>query len=334
MDILKNSVAVSRYYFLNEPTNHALNSSNFRQRAFHPIDETSVERGAGFVQVEDYERPLTEILTLKQFTFLRVRIDTRPIPAAVLKRRYEQALQRERKKIEEQGQKYIPRHRKQEIKEQVKMRLLPKIEPVPKTVSIVLTPGELWAFTTSQSELEAIEKILFPLLDVMMVPANLYTARHLLELKSWAIHPDSLGVISEGQTLTQLFLTHLYKQGELQNDHGELSVVRNVRLVSEEDQMSLQGKDISDWPEIDLGLQRGKQICQAGLELNINEGLFTFQLKSDWGFSTLKTPGLTDKEDIEASFLEKVYLLQKMFSAVDAFGSAAIKELPREAEAA
>jgi hypothetical protein len=43
---------------------------------------------------------------------------------------------------------------------------------------------------------------------------------------------------------------------------------------------------------------------------------------------------LTDKEDIEASFLEKVYLLQKMFSAVDAFGSAAIKELPREAEAA
>ena len=89
---------------------------------------------------------------LRQFAFqdiegaylaFALRLDTRRIPPAVLKKYVTIALREEEGRIKEQGKKFIARDRKNELRDQVKLRLMGRFLPIPAVFDVA------WATDTN-----------------------------------------------------------------------------------------------------------------------------------------------------------------------------------------
>ena len=65
------------------------------------------------------------------FLTFSLRLDTRRIPPAVLRKHVRLALRDEEERIKELGKKFIGRERKKELQEQVKLRLMGRFLPIP-----------------------------------------------------------------------------------------------------------------------------------------------------------------------------------------------------------
>ena len=72
-----------------------------------------------------------------EYLTFSLRLDTRRIPPAVLKKHTRIALQEEERRIKEQGKKFVARERKKEIAEQVKLRLRSRFLPIPAEFQVV-----------------------------------------------------------------------------------------------------------------------------------------------------------------------------------------------------
>lgn len=72
-----------------------------------------------------------------------LRLDTRRIPPAVLKKYVTIALREEEGRIKEQGKKFIARDRKNELRDQVKLRLMGRFLPIPAVFDVA------WATDTN-----------------------------------------------------------------------------------------------------------------------------------------------------------------------------------------
>ncbi len=141
MSFLKSSTSFTRFRIVDELPAElwATVPDKLRQFAFQDIDEIPEERSFGWVNFDDMldaSWRLSPPEKAENITF-SLRLDTRRIPPAVLKKHTRIALQEEERRIKEQGKKFVARERKKEIAEQVKLRLRSRFLPIPSEFQVV-----------------------------------------------------------------------------------------------------------------------------------------------------------------------------------------------------
>lgn len=316
MELLKTTLSMARYYSL-QPTD--VNTKHLddylKTLAFRPIDKTADEGSWGFVDLFDPEKPMSDVFRLSDKLFLRLRIDTRKIPSAVLNRHFEKALAKHK---EERGVEAVSRDAKQEIKEQVRLKLLPKVEPVPTCVMIIITPTEVWVTSTSNKHLDIVERILINMpYENSFIPVNPFSVGKIEEWRK--DHDPDPAAVSMGQLMACEFMSRLYVSGYHQVHEGGLEIKDKVVLQGMDESMSVQSATVAEWPEVKTRLaEPGVTISQARLKVEGENGEHSFVLKNDWTVSSLKTPKVeADKDDQAGALLEKCFLLNEVFGMLD-----------------
>lgn len=141
MSFLKSSTSFTRFRIVDEiPADlWAAVPEKLRQFAFQDIDEIPEERSFGWVNFDDMLDTAWRLSSPEKAEYLvfSLRVDTRRIPPAVLRKHTRIALQEEEQRIREFGKKFVARERKKEIAEQVKLRLRGRFLPIPSEFQVV-----------------------------------------------------------------------------------------------------------------------------------------------------------------------------------------------------
>ncbi len=160
MSFLKASNSFSRFRVLDAIPDGFWSTApeKLRQFAFMDIDDIAEERSFGWTNFDDMldtEWRLSPPEKAGYFTF-SLRLETRRIPPAVLKKHTRIALCAETERIRREGKKFIPRERKKEIAEQVKLRLMSRFLPIPAEFQAVwnMHTQEVYFASTQQKMIE------------------------------------------------------------------------------------------------------------------------------------------------------------------------------------
>ena len=130
--------------------------AKLKQFAVQDIDDIREERAGGWTSFEDMLDTQWRSALPEKGAYLAfaLRLDTRRIPPAVLKKHVMIALREEEARIKEQGKKFIARDRKTELRDQVKLRLLGRFLPIPAIFDVVwATDSNIVYLASTQSKL-------------------------------------------------------------------------------------------------------------------------------------------------------------------------------------
>lgn len=114
-------------------------TDRLKQYAFRDIDETSDERSLGWTSFEDMLDTQWQNSPPQKGAYIvfSLRLDTRRVPPAVLKKHTAIALKAEEARNREQGKKYVSRERKKELRENVEIKLRMRFLPIPAEFNVV-----------------------------------------------------------------------------------------------------------------------------------------------------------------------------------------------------
>ena len=159
-DFLSKACTVTRFKVREEVTTEQLLAvpERLRQFAFVSIDDVPEVQAYGWVNFDDMldaEWRVSPPVKGLYLTFA-LRIDTRRISPAVLKKHYREALEGEKKRLQAINNTFISRDRRKEIKEQVKLRLLNRAMPIPESHQVIwdLSKGIVLVSTASGKVLD------------------------------------------------------------------------------------------------------------------------------------------------------------------------------------
>jgi len=129
-----------------------------RQYAFIDIDDIAEERAFGWTSFDDMLDTEWRQAPPEKGDFLTfsLRLDTRRIPPAVLRKHVRLALRDEEERIKALGKKFIGRERKKEIQEQMKLRLMGRFLPIPAEFQVVwnMRSGRVYFASTQTKMIE------------------------------------------------------------------------------------------------------------------------------------------------------------------------------------
>jgi len=141
LGILSSSVSLTRYRIVEKVPDELLKEvpQRLKNNAFREIDQTSDERSFGWVCFDDLLDSNWHSASPHKGHYLAfaLRLDTRRIPPAVMKKYFRLALEDARREQESRGKKFITRDQKTEIKDRVKQTLMGKTLPVPAVFDVV-----------------------------------------------------------------------------------------------------------------------------------------------------------------------------------------------------
>ena len=158
MGFANSSCSFTRFRVLDPVSNDQWRSipDKLRQYAFQDIDELPEMQAHGWVCFEDMLDTAWRTAPPQKGAYLvfSLRLDTRRIPAGVVKKHVALALREEKERMESQGKKFISRERKKELKEQVLLRLRQRFLPVPAEFNVIwnTTANEVW-FASTQGKM-------------------------------------------------------------------------------------------------------------------------------------------------------------------------------------
>lgn len=91
-----------------------------------------------------------------EYLAFTLRIDTRRIPAGVIRKHVDIAIRKEKLANAQQGKTYLSRERKKEIKEQVTLRLRQRFLPVPAEINVIWNTrsNEVWLASVQSKIIE------------------------------------------------------------------------------------------------------------------------------------------------------------------------------------
>ena len=165
MAFLKNSVSLTRYAVQNELTEAFWREfpDKLRQFSFRDIDDLPEERAWGWISFENMlDTQWRENPPLKggDYAAFALRLDTRRVPPAVLKKHFNLALLAEEEKIRAQGKTYVSRERKKEIRERVLFELNRRFLPIPAVFEVIwnISEGRILIATVSAKVLDLFEE--------------------------------------------------------------------------------------------------------------------------------------------------------------------------------
>ena len=127
-----------------------------RQFSFKDIDEIPEERSFGWVSFDDMLDTTFAITPIEKAEYLAfsLRLDTRRVPPAVIKKHLAIAIKKEEESIRELGKKFVGRDRKKELKEQVMLKLRMRFLPIPAEFQVVWnTSTSMVYFASTQGKM-------------------------------------------------------------------------------------------------------------------------------------------------------------------------------------
>jgi DNA recombination-dependent growth factor C len=137
-----------------------------RQHAFVEIEETADERSFGWVCFDDYLDSAWRTAPPEKAHYFAwsLRLDTRRIPPAVLKKHTELAIRQYKASIEDEDKKFVSKAKKKEIKENVVLRLRARTPPIPAVFEVVWdTRSQAVLFGSTNAKARALFEDLFTL---------------------------------------------------------------------------------------------------------------------------------------------------------------------------
>ena len=308
--------------------------------AFLDIDDTTEGQSDGWVSFDDYLDTTWQAgpPQIGAYIAFSLRVDTRRIPAGVLRKHLVLALKREKAENEKNGKKFISRERRKELKELVQISLRRRFLPVPGEFNVIWNTAnnEIWFASTQEKMIELFaQRFLdtFKLHIEQLTPPDLALSM-LGEVAEEAVHDaDSVDYTVDG-ILGQDFLTWLWFQSDVapsffRTDGGQLFMVSMEKRVTvtgfvgvDRETASVTASDTdSPLTEARLGLRRGKKVSSALIHITKDDFVFDVSVKAaDFSLNSLKTArlGKSDRDDDpDALFLEKVFLIETAVTLLD-----------------
>ena len=307
--------------------------------AFLDIDESAESQADGWVSFDDYLDTTWQAGPPQKGAYIAfsLRVDTRRIPAGVVRKHLVLALKREKAENEKNGKKFISRERRKELKELVQLSLRRHFLPVPGEFNVIWNTAnnEIWFASTQEKVIELFaQRFLdtFKLHIEQQIPRYLALSMLGKEAEE-AIHDaDSVDYTLDG-ILGQDFLTWLWFKSDVapsffRTDDGQpfqVSMEKRVTVTggegSERETTSVSANIDSSLSEARLGLHRGKKVTRALIHLTKDDFGFDVSVKAaDFSLNSLKTPKIdkSDRDDDPDSlFLEKVFLIETAVTLMD-----------------
>lgn len=308
--------------------------------AFLDIDESAESQSDGWVSFDDYLDTTWQAGPPQKGAYIAfsLRVDTRRIPAGVLRKHLVLALKREKAENEKNGRKFISRERRKELKELVQLSLRRRFLPVPGEFNVIWNTvnNEIWFASTQEKMIELfaqrfldtfklhIEQLTPPDLALSMLGKDAEEAVHDAEQAD-----DTMDGILGRDFLTWLWFRSDVAYTFFRTDDDQLFQVSMEKRVTV---TSFCGTDrdttsMATWVpgdsllEARVGLRRGKKVSSALIHLTKDEFGFDVSVKAgDFSLNSLKTPKI-DKadrdDDPDSLFLEKVFLIETAVTLLD-----------------
>ena len=340
--IVSSSISFTRFRIIDPIPSELLTQipDKLRQFAFRDIDDLPEMQAYGWVCFEDMlDREWRTAPPQKgAYLVFSLRLDTRRIPAGVIKKHVALALREEKERMESQGKKFISRERKKELKEQVLLRLRQRFLPTPAEFNVVWEPdrNEVWFASTQGKMIDLFMEAFLNTFDLYLEQIEPYSlAEGLLDdvemgkldsSKSTRFtgEPGSDGLML-GNVLGKEFLTWLWFQSDVapgafvDKDGQPFSVSMEQRIVVQggqgeaEETASVAGT-LSPLREARFGLGKGKKVTRATIRMEKDELAFQFTLSADdFTLGSMKFPKVEKPEeddDPDAMLLERFYLME------------------------
>jgi len=155
LGLLAASGGFTRYRIVGEVKDQILREAPDRLKkfAFVDIDNTADERSFGWAAFEDYLDTEWRAAPPEKGHYLAfaLRLDTRRVSPAVLKKHMRLAIDDEKEKMKDTGKAFLSKDRKKEIAERVKLSLMARALPIPAVFEIVWNTLDhvIWLCTTN-----------------------------------------------------------------------------------------------------------------------------------------------------------------------------------------
>ena len=160
MSFVKASSSFTRFRVLDDISREKWESlpEELRQFAFIDIDDTADERSFGWTNFDDMLDTKWQVSPPEKADYIAfsLRLETRRIPPAVLRKHTQLAIREELARIQNQGKKFIARERKKELAEQVKLRLFGRFLPIPAEFQVIwnTSSGHIYLASTQKKIIE------------------------------------------------------------------------------------------------------------------------------------------------------------------------------------
>lgn len=369
MGVYANTVSITQFTITGElPKNDQFQwfSQKLSDRGFQSIENSSEESSEGWVQVDRPDDAAFEAPSdfwRDNYVVFSLRKDQRKIPAAVLKShtaREEGAFLAQHPNLRR-----TPKNKREEIKEQVQLRLLIKCLPVPSSVDLVWDQKSnvLTLYSLGTKVIERFEDVFrktfegfSPVIIHPFARARMLLEDQMLDKLEAANQAGSdavVAMIRDNQWLGWDFLLWLLQRGV--NGEGEFGICRNGHFTVGErfsawidDRIQLQGGgeeggiqkvtvsgSQDSYLEAISALKSGKRITSATIYMEKDENPWKLTLKGDtFGFASFKCPQVRIERDAtveemserESVFYERMYLMEQGIQLFDSLFTAFLNE--------
>ncbi|WP_028573811.1 recombination-associated protein RdgC [Desulfonatronovibrio hydrogenovorans] len=180
MGILSSSLSLTRYrVFQKIPDDFwAEIPDRLKKHKFKDIDQTADERSFGWTSFDDMLDTNWSLASPHKGHYLAfaLRLDTRRIPPAVMKKHLRLALDQARMELESKGQKFVSRDQKKEIRENVQLKLFARILPIPAVFDVIwdTSAGTVYFGSTSPKARELFQDLFTNTFELHLEPRNPY----------------------------------------------------------------------------------------------------------------------------------------------------------------
>ena len=180
MSFLKTSTSFTRFRITDPaPTSIWTEvTDRLRKNSFRDIDELPEERSVGWTSFEDMLDMTFAVNPVEkgQYIVFCLRLDTRRVPPAVIKKHLAVALRKEEAQNREMGKKFVSRERKKELKEQVMLRLKMRFLPIPAEFQVIWNTAESTVYfaSTQQKMLDTFEELFVRTFELHIAPMSPY----------------------------------------------------------------------------------------------------------------------------------------------------------------
>ena len=167
MGFMSASAGMTRYRIVEEDIPSSLwheIEDRLKRNAFRDIDGSAEERSFGWVSFDNMLDPEFALCPPEKGPYLTftLRLDTRRIPPAVLKKHVAVAMNQAMQAMREQGKKFLTKEQKAEIRDQVELRLRARTLPIPACFDVIWDTNRQRVYIAStQSKLTELFEELF-----------------------------------------------------------------------------------------------------------------------------------------------------------------------------
>lgn len=180
MSFLKTSTSFTRFRITDPVPPGLWNevADRLRQNSFTDIDDLPEERSLGWTAFEDLLDVTFNRNPVEKGHYLafNLRLDTRRVPPAVIKKHLALAIRKEEEQNRDQGKKFISRDRRKELKEQVELKLRMRFLPIPAEFQVIWNTAQNLVYFASvqQKMLDAFEDIFVRTFELHIAPLSPY----------------------------------------------------------------------------------------------------------------------------------------------------------------